>query len=269
MFLGIGSYTFPWSVSAEESVEGRICFANKLLQYAAENNIRFVQLGDNLPLHEWSDDHLKSFKNNADRLNIQIQVGTRKLVAEHTRLYITLASYFKSPFLRFVIDDNDFHPSVTEVIQQIRLLLPELQAANVVLAIENHDRFPAKTLEEIILSTDPQSVGICLDTANSLGAGEGIEHIVNVLAPYAVNLHIKDFVIRRVEHKMGFTIEGVTAGEGMLDIPWLVTALQKTQRCETATLELWSNREKDLETSIVIEKMKVEKSLQYLKTVIV
>jgi len=269
VFLGISSYTFPWLISAEDSVERKYYSANKLLTYAAENGIGYVQFGDNLPLHEWNPEQLNEFKNNADKLNIKIQVGARKLVTEHIRLYISIAKFFRSPFLRIVIDDIDYHPSPGQVIQQIKLLLPELQTSNVVLAIENHDRFTAKTLEDIILATNPQLVGICLDTANSLGAGEGIGHIVDVLAPYTVNLHIKDFIIRRVEHKMGFIVEGVAAGEGMLDIPWLLSAFQKSHHCETATLELWSNREKDLETSIMMEKMKVERSLQYLKTVIV
>ena len=269
MFLGIGSYTFPWLTGTEDSVEGRYCSAKKILKFAAENEIRFVQLGDNLPLHEWTPEQLNAYKQDADKLNIQVQVGTRKLVAEHIKQYISIAKFFRSSFLRLVVDDSDFHPSPEEVIQQIKWLLPELEAGNVVLAIENHDRFTAQTLEEIILATNPQLVGICLDTANSLGAGEGIGHIVKVLAPYTVNLHIKDFTICRVDHKMGFMVEGAAAGEGMLDIPWLLSALQKSQRCETATLELWSNREKDVETNIRLEKMKVERSLQYLKTVIV
>ena len=268
MFLGIGSYTFPWAIEAEDSAEGRFCYAKKLLQYAAENNIHYVQFGDNLPLHEWSSEQLNEFKTISDRLNIQIQVGTRKLLAEHIRIYISIASRFGSPFLRVVIDDKDFHPSLQEVIHQIKMLLPDLQNSNVILGIENHDRFSAKTLEEIILATDPMLVGICLDTANSLGAGEGIESVMKILSPYTINLHVKDFIIKRVENKMGFIVEGVPAGEGMLDIPSLLSVLQKHKRCETITLELWSNREKDLETSIMEEKKKVERSIQYLKKVI-
>jgi sugar phosphate isomerase/epimerase len=268
LFLGIGSYTFPWAIEAEDSIEGRFCYAKKLLEYAAENNIRFVQFGDNLPLHEWSSEQLNEFKTISDRLSIQIQAGTRKLLVEHIRLYISIASRFGSPFLRVVIDDKDFHPSPQEVIRQIKMLLPDLQNSNVILGIENHDRFSAITLEEIILATDAQLVGICLDTANSLGAGEGIESVMKILAPYTINLHVKDFIIQRVEHKMGFIVEGAAAGEGMLDIPSLISVLQKHQRCETITLELWSNREKDLKTTVMEENRKVERSIHYLKKVL-
>ena len=55
-------------------------------------------------------------------------------------------------------------------------------------------------------------VGICLDTVNSFGSLEGPEVVIETLAPYTVNLHIKDFDIRRTDHNMGFTIFGTPAG---------------------------------------------------------
>ena len=44
-------------------------------------------------------------------------------------------------------------------------------------------------------------------SVNSIGAGEGFEMVSEILIPYTINLHIKDFAIFRAVHKMGFTIE--------------------------------------------------------------
>ncbi|MEP6950378.1 MAG: TIM barrel protein, partial [Ginsengibacter sp.] len=131
--------------------------------------------------------------------------------------------------------------------------------------IENHDRFKAKDLEFIVQKTSTEYVGICLDTCNSLGAGEGIHEILPVLLPYTVNLHIKDFTIERVSHKMGFKVFGTPAGDGMLNIPWLLNEVSKYKKCKTATLELWMEEEKDIDTTIAKEKEWVEKSINYLK----
>ena len=136
------------------------------------------------------------------------------------------------------------------------------------LAIENHDRFSSVSLEKIILETDPNLIGICIDTANSIGAGEGINEVLQTLGPYTVNLHLKDFMIKRVSHKMGFIVEGVAAGDGILDIPFIVGQLDKTGKCKTATLEVWSNPEDSIEATLLKEKQWVERSIHYLKKIL-
>jgi sugar phosphate isomerase/epimerase len=134
------------------------------------------------------------------------------------------------------------------------------------LAIENHDRFTTPDFIEMILKTDSERVGICLDSVNSMGAGEGLHEVVNALAPYTINLHLKDFVINRVWHKMGFIIEGVPAGQGMLNIDWLINEVKTKGNCKSAILELWTPPELLLINTLEKEKTWVEESLHFLKT---
>ena len=94
----------------------------------------------------------------------------------------------------------------------IREVLPAYREAGIRLAIENHDRFRAHELVAIIAATDADYVGICLDTANSLGADEGIWEVARTLAPHTLNLHVKDYRIERLDHQMGFTVRGAPAG---------------------------------------------------------
>lgn len=79
-------------------------------------------------------------------------------------------------------------------------------------------------------------MGICVDTVNSIGAGESVDYIVDTLAPFTVNLHIKDFGIARLPHKQGFIVDGRIAGEGMLDIALITGILKKYNRCHTCIL---------------------------------
>lgn len=221
-----------------------------------------------MPLHSLSHQELTDLRELADSLNINIETGTRRLSVENISLYLSIAEKMKSPFLRAVIDDDGFHPDQQQVIEIIRTLLPQLKEKRIKLAIENHDRFPATALLNIIEQTDPALVGVCLDTANSIGANEGIGEVVRVLGPHTINLHVKDITITRFPHKMGFFIEGCPAGTGALNIPSIIQQLKQYKQCATATLEVWSSPEATVEESIAKEKRWAEISLHYLKTIL-
>ena len=242
--------------------------ATELLQYAAQKNIGCVQFGDNLPLHLLSDGELEQLRETSIALGIKIEVGTRRLTEENIWLYLSIAKRLSSSFLRVVIDDAGYHPDEKAVVAELENLLPHSQKANIILAIENHDRFSSKTLERIIKNTSESLVAICLDTANSLGAGEGFNEVLNVLAPYTINLHIKDITIKRLSHKMGFFVAGCAAGQGLLNIPEIIGVLKQYQRCQTATLEVWSQPEETIEKTVEKEKQWVEYSIDYLKNLL-
>ena len=264
MFAGIGTYTFPWAFGDDHGIKNNFT-ALQLLDYACRNSIQYVQFGDNYPLHELSKERLQNIKIFAAESNINIEVGTRRLTIENAGRYINIAGFFGADFLRMVIDDENYHPGIDDIIIAIKEILPLLKNNNILLAIENHDRFKAAVLKHIIQSTDEAYVGICLDTANSLGAGEGITEVLQILKPYVINLHIKDILIKRADHKMGFIVEGTAAGEGIIDIPSIINQLKETGRCKTATLEVWSNAAGTIEETIAKEKQLAEKSIHYLK----
>ena len=89
-----------------------------------------------------------------------------------------MATRLGSPLLRVVLDTDDHHPSADEAVSTLHSVLPDFERAGVCLAIENHDRFPAAVLARMLQRLDSPHVGICLDTANSLGCGEGLETLL-------------------------------------------------------------------------------------------
>ena len=100
---------------------------------------------------------------------------------------------------------------------------------------------------------------------NSFGALEGPAVVVEALGPLTVNLHLKDFSIRRAGHKMGFAVEGTPAGEGRLDVPWLLGRLRAFGRDPNAILELWVAPEDDVERTVAKELEWAERSVANLR----
>jgi sugar phosphate isomerase/epimerase len=220
-----------------------------------------------MPLHLNDPESLYCMASLASKLGISIEVGARGLTKEKLEEYLAIATVFKSPVLRFVIDEPGYEPRVDEIIRLINESLSSLKDAKIKLAIENHDRLKAVDFDHIVRATDPEWVGICLDSVNSMGAGEGIETVVETLFRNTINLHLKDFTVRRIDHKMGFLVEGTPAGKGMLDIPSLVKKIDGTGKCRSAILELWTPPAASLEETIEREDEWARQSVTYLKTI--
>ena len=268
MRLGIGSYTFTWSIGVPGYPPDGPMNAIGLLGRAAELGVRLVQVADNLPLDQLPAGELDAFGARAGALGIAVEVGTRGIAPPRLRTYLSLAERFGSPIVRVVVDTADHHPSEDEIVDTLRAVMPELKQAGICLAIENHDRFKAAALAGVLRRIGSPHVGICLDTVNSFGALEGPEVVVSTLAPWVVNLHVKDFAIERASHMMGFTIEGRPAGQGRLDIPWLLGELRSRGRDPNAILELWTPREATLADTIAKEATWAEASVRYLRGLI-
>lgn len=259
MKLGIGSFTYPWHI-AYKSMD-----AFALLATAVKHQIAVVQICDNLPLIDLSSDENHRLAEASRAAGIQIEVGTRGLSVENVISHLGLCQLYQSPILRIVIDKRGYEPDVAEIIATIRSLLPALSEGNVVLAIENHDRFRARDLKHIIDTIGSPHVGICLDGANSLGAGEDIYTVLDQLAPYVVNLHLKDFSIKRLATQLGFLVEGQASGDGMLDLQSILPRLSPSI---SAIIELWIPERENQEATLALENSWAERSISNMKAML-
>jgi sugar phosphate isomerase/epimerase len=267
MKAGISSYTYTWAVGIPGWMPQKPLTAYDLIDKAANAGLELVQIANNLPLEMLTVNELNNLHRYAGAKNISIEMGGRGLTPEHTMKCLQAAERLNSPILRMVIDALGFEPDIPTIVSIIRELEPEFKSRNIMLAIENHDRFKAKEFAKMIEDAGSDMTGICLDSVNSMGAGEGFNTVADILIPYTINLHIKDFVIFRVPHKMGFVIEGRPAGKGMLNIPDLVTRVNSTGLCRSAVLELWTPPEKNIDETIMKESSWAEESIAYLKLI--
>jgi len=263
MFLGLSSYTYGWAVGVRGHEPARPLDELGLLDRCHRHGVKLLQIGDNLPLHTFDTARLECLTARARNEGVQLEIGARRLTLERIADYSRLARQLGAKLIRFIIDDADYHPEPDAVAAILRNSVALLDGLT--LGIENHDRFPAVVLRSMIESVGSNRIGVCLDTANSLGAGEGLDTVLEHLAPLTVNLHLKDFHIARVPHLMGFTVEGRPAGQGFLDIPLLLKRLAPFARCQTAVLELWTPPEPRMEDTIARESAWAVQSLNYLK----
>jgi 3-oxoisoapionate decarboxylase len=249
---GISSFAFGWAARTPSPPAARSFSEANLLGFALTHRLPLIQFGDNLPLHALEADRLVRLAQQTRANSIGIEVGARRMTAAHLQRYIELSRGLGARILRFVVDEADYMPGPAEIVAIVREALPALEGAGLVLGIENHDRFSCATLRRIVDELDSEHVGVCVDTANSLGAGEGLETVLAALAPVCVNLHVKDFEIRRVPYKMGFTVRGCVLGRGLLPLDATLYAVAQSGRCASAIVELWTPPEDDI--AVTIEK---------------
>jgi len=242
MRLGISSYTYGWACGGPGRPSPRPLRPMDLLERAHSLEVGVLQICDNAPLDALSPDELDALQARAEEWDIAIEIGTRGIDQENIARHIAVA--------------------------RIKTFVPDLETAGVCLAIENHDRFKAVALANIVERIGSDKVGICLDSANSFGALEGPQVVVETLGPYAVNLHLKGFIVRRFDHNMGFAIQGCPLGQGDLDVPWVLDALRQMGRDVNAIIEQWTPPEARLDETIRKEETWAAESVRYLRTLI-
>lgn len=268
MRVGLSSYTYPWAVGVPGHEPARRLGVLDLLDRAHRLGAPVLQVADNLPLHTLPLAELDLLDARARELGVALEVGTRGVGAGQLATYLALAVRLGSPLVRVVVDAAGHHPSPSEVVDLLRPHRAAFVDAGVVLAVENHDRFPAAVLARVVEELGTDWVGVCLDTANSLGALEGPAAVVPVLAPLTVNLHVKDVAVHRQPHQMGFVVEGCPVGAGMVDVPWVLGQLAAHGRGGvTAVVELWTPLT-DLAETVATEERWAEQSVQHLAALV-
>lgn len=265
MKLGISSWAYPWAIGVPGTSPQRPLTAPDLVRETARLGVHVLQIADNLPLQNLSCADLVALRSLADGQGVSLEIGTRGIAPTLLERYRQIALALGSPIVRVVIDTATHQPSPDEIVATLRGPLHAYQQAGIILAIENHDRFRVRDLVRILQRLDSPAVGICLDTANSLGALEGTEAVLTALVPWTVNLHIKDIAIARTNRGMGFLVEGRPAGEGMLDIPHVLDLLRAHGRDPNVIIELWPPEQNTLEETIALDCLWIERSVAYMR----
>ena len=265
MRIGISSYTYTWAIGVPGHPPAHPLGVFDLVERARSLGVPVLQVADNLPLDRLPEDDLDALVESARALGVSVEVGTRGIDAGHIARYLSLAQRLGSPVLRVIIAQEGRELTPDEAIAILKPQQGAFERAGVALAIENHDKFSTDELVHVVHELGTDWAGICLDTVNSFGALEGPGVVVDKLGPLAVNLHVKDFAVRRAEHMMGFEIEGRPAGQGRLDVPWLVDKLGGRDREISAIIELWTPPGPTLEATIATEAEWAEQSVRYLR----
>lgn len=261
MLWGISSYALAWSIGVPgypPPVEPLTPVG--LLDLAAQRGVRLVQIADNIPLHRLPEPELTALGTHAESRGITLEVGTRGTQPELLLEYLEIARRLGSRLVRTLITE----PSLTQATSDIAAVLPRYEQAGVLLAIENHGLHTTAQLSGLFDAFSSASLGCCLDTVNSFGALEAPDTVIRALAPYTVNVHFKDFEIKRADHQMGFVLSGTPAGYGKLDLQALLACLRPYGKRYTTVLELWPPYTGSVEETIALERQWLQLSVDYL-----
>jgi sugar phosphate isomerase/epimerase len=269
MELGISSWSVPWSVGVRGYPRpARPVDAAALLDKAVEHEVRIVQIADNMPLHEMSDTELDGLSQQAEGRGLVLEVGTRGLEPGHLGRYVTIAHRLGARVLRTVLGGSLLGPDELAGAEgAVRSVLGDLERHQVMLALENNEAFSAAQYSELMESIAHPLVGMCLDTANSLGRPELLETTFGRLAGYAVMVHAKDYDIKRVDTRMGFSIVGRPAGAGRVDFDLVLRRLRDARRQDVSVIvEHWPPFDGTIEATVLLEEEWLATSVEFLRS---
>lgn len=262
MKIGVSSYTWPWAVGRKGHEPPRPLDVMGLLERTRDYGVSVLQIADNPSLHLMQEDELNKISQTASSYGITLELGTRGIEPSHLMRYLDIAKKLNSIIVRSItykVDD--------EAVSNIREVLHAYEKAGVFIAIENHDELRTDKLAAFLDRIGSPFVGVCLDTVNSFAALEAPDIVVRNLAPYTINLHVKDFEVVRFESELGFSIVGRPVGEGQLNVEWMLDYLKEKGRDPNLIIELWTPFAENLEKTIALEEMWADRSIRYLKRI--
>jgi sugar phosphate isomerase/epimerase len=120
--------------------------------------------------------------------------------------------------------------------EALRLALPVIEKHKVTVAIENHKDWTLEDFQRLLKTYQSEYLQVCLDFGNNLAMLDDPMELVEALAPYTKSTHIKDMGVRPYED--GFLLSEVPLGTGILDLPKIVSILQKANPKVYFSLEM-------------------------------
>ncbi len=272
MVPGIGSYALTWAIGVPDWPQPEQALdAFALVARAATLSSPLVQLADNVPLESLPPIELDRLAAMAADAGIRLETGTRGTEPARMLRHLAIAERLGARLVRTLA----LSPDMDAVRADLAAVLPAYAQKGIAIALENHGMHRAQALADLILglrSHLPEAaacIGCCLDTVNSFGALEGPEPVVAALAPLTLCLHLKEFIIRRHPHQMGFEITGAPAGSGHLDIASVIAAVRdhaaaQGREAPGIVLEQWVPWQGSIADTVALEHAWLSESLAAL-----
>ena len=261
MQIGLGSYLFRWAIGTAHFQPAQPLSPEALVERAAELECHLVQIADHPSLEQYTDAQVRILKQVADRVGVALELGTSGATTARLQRYLDLAQGLGATLVRLVLDGPDSHPSVEDAYRVLAAVAPQYEAAGTRLAIENHFLLPSPHLVGLIERLDNPAVGVCLDTANSIACGEWPLETVRQLAPFAFNVHLKDYHIMPHPEGIGVIVSGAPLGDGRQDLPAIKQAICAMPHRPSVILEQWLPREDGIQATLAREMEWTRRSL--------
>jgi sugar phosphate isomerase/epimerase len=192
---------------------------------------------------------------------IGLEIGTSGATPARLTRFLAIAAALDAPLVRLVLDGRDARPSLGEARTILAAAAPAYRRAGVTLAVENHFGLASTDLVRLVETIDDAAVGVCLDTANSIGSREWPLDTVRRLAPYAVCLHLKDYVVLPHPEGIGVLVSGAPLGQGCQNVDAILNEVRAAGRDVGVVLEHWLPRQEDAAATLRQEEAWAETSV--------
>jgi sugar phosphate isomerase/epimerase len=261
--IGLGTYAFFWQWHATaETPLSMIDMVNR----TADLGVRLFQICDYPAIDSYDTSDLDQLRVRATERGVRLELGTRGVQPQHLRRYLEMARRLDATLVRSMINTADHRPSPDEAVELLTSVAPVFEEAGVTIALETYEQVPVSTLVDIVTRVGAPSIGICVDPANCVAALELPTATVEAVAPYARNIHVKDFAFSRQNGWVGFTLAGCPLGEGLLDYRHLITTTQARELGLSQIIEHWLPWQGDSASTIRTENDWNLHNLDYLRS---
>ena len=225
MQIGIGTYAYRWGIGRGSFVPERPLTPFDILGKAKQHGVNLVQFADNLPLTTLSNAELSDLSRKARDLGVTIELGAEGLNAAVIEAHLEIAAALDAHLVRVAPSAADAARSNAAIATDLAAVMPVCLAQDVTIAVENHFHVPSPRLIDLVMRVASPQFGVCLDVANSIACFEWPGETIALLAPHAVNLHLKDYRLVLDPTGVGMTFTGVPLGQGLTDIDGVLDAL--------------------------------------------
>jgi sugar phosphate isomerase/epimerase len=114
---------------------------------------------------------------------------------------------------------------VTDSHARIARAAPIVNKYRMPLGIENHKDWTAEEMVPLLKRYSSEYLGVCIDFGNNMALLDDPMELVESLAPFVINTHIKDMGVE--EYPDGFLLSEVPLGQGILDLKRIISTLRK------------------------------------------
>lgn len=131
---------------------------------------------------------------------------------------------------------EEWKAAVAEFHKRIARTVPIVERHRMPLGLENHKDW---TLEEhlaLLRQYSSEYLGVCLDTGNNISLLDDPMEVVEKLAPFTVNTHVKDMGVE--EYEEGFLLSEVPFGDGLLDLKRVFELIRRARPNVNFSLEM-------------------------------
>ena len=260
--IGLGTYAFFWQHSerAPQPLD-----VTGMLRRTHELNGKVFQICDYPAIQACSVSGLRQIRDLAGELGIVLELGTKGISTAHLDSYLRLAESLDVRLVRSMVNTPEHRPGFGEAERLLRAAMPAWESAGVSLALETYEQLPSGVLVELVEAVGSPNLGICLDPANCVAALEHPKAVIDRCAPYVKNLHVKDFAFTRRGGWVGFTLEGVELGTGLLDLAYLLQTVQPAARGINCIIEHWLTWHEDFAETARLENLWNARNLDCLR----